>query len=1001
MKRIIKCVVAALLLLITVLLCVLPSGATWYYPDGKSVYDRIISDASKVNRNIYVYHKDRAGNLLKYCEYQTGTSEGYDSFIDSIYGYDLVGFSSSQDLGEECHLSYFSENQEYGASAQIGYEFYKMISSKSLTVNLTYELQDPVLFTTKHYLVAGDGTKSVYSTISAYYSYGNTLNIKKKTLAGYTLDPAYQDAVTGKFTYDILDTCENVWFLNYDYVHGSHQGEMYDRKSYSESSSDYIPYRTNREMDVRFYYNINSYTVNFNANGGSGAPGSISKYYGQTVKLPTKEPTRSGYVFKGWATTSTATAARYQAGGDYPDNVNRTLYAVWEKIAPTTYTVSYNANGGTGAPASQKKTKDVPLTLSSTRPTRSGYTFLGWSTTNGVVQAVSYNPGGTYVNNASVTLYAVWQEDPPIETYTVSYDANGGTGAPASQIKIQDVALTLSSVIPYRNGYTFLGWNTSSTATAPTYYPSGIYTANASAKLYAVWEKNAPEIYTVRYNGNGGTGAPMSQEKTEDIDLILSFDVPTRNGYDFLGWNTSSNATEAEYMPGDIYDDNASVTLYAVWKKSNYEFSISNLTFSEDEVFRNGQISINVRCDSWDQINAYSDIPVEPIYDGQLLSTQYIDFDIYGVSYVTFTLNVGDGKGNKPIEVWINRGDCMNETDSTNNSVSSTLLVKDYVHELSAEPIMPNSNYYEGTEVVSSFYIKNDSDLDVIPSDNNTVQFSAYYYNGTQKVILSIQEWNNAVVPSHGTNLVYFKWQVPEGIAGKTVYCECTVNANFTLDEQNNTNNTVSFSVDVATLLNSQTPDTRFESEAPSYYQNTTIPTENTDKATWTMWEYENGAFVLKYYGVYVSYESPEIAPSDDCLTAFYENGKWTIRSGYGITIEYDPSIVTVSDYLRPKDNAYTAIQYVLATFPEYRYYDTDENCRRLEYVNGSYQFVENTEADGSARVHFIPVFVEDGYYVVTVKTSQVWTPVGMITATRNANFIIIDGTIYDDWYQG
>ena len=858
-----------------------------------------------------------------------------------------------------------------------------------------------MLFTTKHYLVAGDGTKSVYSTISAYYSYGNSLNIKKKTLSGYTLDSAYQDAVTGTFTYDILDSYKNVWFLNYDYVHGSHQGEMYDRKSYSESSSDYIAYRTNREMDVRFYYNINSYTVNFNANGGSGAPSSVSKYYGETVKLPTKEPTRSGYIFKGWATSSTATTAKYQAGGDYPDNVNRTLYAVWEKIVPTTYTVSYNANGGIGAPASQKKTHDVALTLSSTKPTRSGYTFLGWSTTNGVIQAVSYKPGATYVSNASVTLYAVWQENPPVETYTVSYEANGGTGAPASQTKIKNVDLTLSSIVPYRSGYTFICWSVSNTEIILAYYPGEIFTANSSIRLYAIWEKNAPETYTVRYNGNGGTGAPLSQEKTEDIDLALSSEIPIREGYNFIGWNTSSNATEAEYMPGDIYKENASVTLYAVWEKSNYDFSVAFITLSETSVYRNGQITVTARCDSWDQVNAYSEIPVELIYDGEKLSTAYIDFSPYGVSYVSFTLNVGDEAGEKPVEVWINRDDYLNETKTTNNSASATLIVKDYVHELSTEPIEPNSNYYEGTEVVSSFYIKNDSDLDVIPRDNNTIQFSAYYYNGTQKVVLSIQEWNNAVVPHRGTNLVYFKWQVPEGIAGKTLYCECSVNSGFTLDEQNRTNNTASFSVDVESLHNSQTPDTRFESEAPSYYQNTTIPTENTDKATWTMWEYENGAFVLKYYGVYVSYESPEIAPSDDCLTAFYENGKWTIRSGYGITIEYDPSIVTVSDYLRPKDNAYTAIQYVLATFPEYRYYDTDGNCRRLEYVNGSYQFIENTEADGSARVHFIPVFVEDGYYVVTVKTSQVWTPVGMITATRNANFIIIDGTIYDDWYQG
>jgi hypothetical protein len=167
------------------------------------------------------------------------------------------------------------------------------------------------------------------------------------------------------------------------------------------------------------------------------------------------------------------------------------------------------------------------------------------------------------------------------------------------------------------------------------------------------------------------------------------------------------------------------------------------------------------------------------------------------------------------------------------------------------------------------------------------------------------------------------------------------------------------------------------------------------------MWEYENGNFVLKRYGIQISSVSPVVAPSSDCVTAVYENGKWTMRSGYGITMSYAPGISTVSGYERPDSNAYTSVQYVVATFPEFRYFDTNGNCRTLQYVNGSYQFVENTDADGNARVHFIPVYVSDGNYTVSVKATHVWTPAGMIEATRSANVIIIDGTIYDDWYQG
>ena len=72
-----------------------------------------------------------------------------------------------------------------------------------------------------------------------------------------------------------------------------------------------------------------------------------------------------------------------------------------------TFTVSYNANGGTGAPASQTKTYGVNLTLSSTIPTRAGYAFKGWATSS--TGAVAYPAGGTYSDNSAVTLYAVWE----------------------------------------------------------------------------------------------------------------------------------------------------------------------------------------------------------------------------------------------------------------------------------------------------------------------------------------------------------------------------------------------------------------------------------------------------------------------------------------------------------------------------------------------------------------------------------------------------------------
>ena len=76
--------------------------------------------------------------------------------------------------------------------------------------------------------------------------------------------------------------------------------------------------------------------------------------------------------------------------------------------APTTYTITYNANNGNGAPSSQTKTQGTALTLSSTIPTRTGYTFLGWATSNNAAVA-DYTAGGNFTTDANTTLYAVWK----------------------------------------------------------------------------------------------------------------------------------------------------------------------------------------------------------------------------------------------------------------------------------------------------------------------------------------------------------------------------------------------------------------------------------------------------------------------------------------------------------------------------------------------------------------------------------------------------------------
>ena len=136
--------------------------------------------------------------------------------------------------------------------------------------------------------------------------------------------------------------------------------------------------------------------------------------------------------------------------------------------------------------------------------------------------------------------------------------------APSSQTKVHGVTLALSSAVPYRNNYEFVGWSTSSPATVATYTAGASYTDNASVTLYAVW-RYKPATYTVTFDANGGTNAPLSQTKTYGVTLTLTTTIPTRANYRFVGWSKDRNATSASYTAGGSYTDNASVTLYAVW----------------------------------------------------------------------------------------------------------------------------------------------------------------------------------------------------------------------------------------------------------------------------------------------------------------------------------------------------------------------------------------------------------------------------------------------------
>ena len=590
------------------------------------------------------------------------------------------------------------------------------------------------------------------------------------------------------------------------------------------------------------------------------------------------------------------------------------------------------------------------------------YIYLGGGYTG-------YSAAGSYKNSISGSFSYTWTNN----MYENIDEANA------------DWDVILSADFDDRVDYTEFDENTDGRLT---------YVTNRKIDVYFYYKLNQ---YTVYFDANGGSGSvPSSQTQYYGFDIIVGNEIPSRPGYVFQGWGTYSSDTIPNYYPGSTYTMGLSTTLYAIW--NDYEFSISDLSVKQEKIFANSYITVQVRTDSWDQDQAYTDIAVQLYLDDMLMSTQYVDFEPYGIVYLTYEINVGAISDYHTLEARINWDDKKNEVDPTNNSITLEIYIRKDDYAFDIVVLTGNSQYTEGTEVMTSYLIYNDSERDVLPTTGADVWFRAYYYDGDEAVILSDQVWENYVIPEGSSNLVYFRWTVPDNMADVTVYCEGAINKDGALKEEVLDNNVATLTTVIAAKQSSQTVNPSYAASKPSDYVSVTEPNTFTGSASWNMWEYEDEKFVLKKYGIKVNLTDIYISPASTCDTAVYKNGKWQIKSGYGISIFCCPFFESLSGYEIPDDYCYTDIQTVYTMFPEYRYLSEDGKYRVLEYVNGAWCFVENEGADGNERLHYIPVWCEDGDYIISVTAMDIWTPAGMITARINEG-VVIDGCMYDDWY--
>lgn len=343
-----------------------------------------------------------------------------------------------------------------------------------------------------------------------------------------------------------------------------------------------------------------TYTLTLNKGTGISSVTGAGRYAsGTTVSAGATAST--GYDFTKWTTGSSASSTQASTANPYSFtlNSNVTLYA---QATIKTYAVTYNANGGSGAPSNQTKTYGTNLTLSSKTPTRTGYAFGGWNT-NASGTGTNYAAGATYKSNAALTLYAKWTP----YVLTVTYNANGGTQASGNSY-----TLPYSTTAKYGENYNGTNglwdistfgltksgssaslWNTAANGSGVDLDQTTAYTAvalatacgknlstgNVTINVYPKWSANS---YTVTYNANGGEGSMAASSVSYGASFKTRQNAFTKFGYTFNGWNEKADGTGTAWgitssHNGTYESGNAwtwtytkNITLYAQWKPWTY-----------------------------------------------------------------------------------------------------------------------------------------------------------------------------------------------------------------------------------------------------------------------------------------------------------------------------------------------------------------------------------------------------------------------------------------------
>jgi uncharacterized repeat protein (TIGR02543 family) len=304
----------------------------------------------------------------------------------------------------------------------------------------------------------------------------------------------------------------------------------------------------------------NAVTVSHDSEGGSACDAFAASFgapYG--ARGPLCVPVRAGYVFGGWWTQDGGTGSEVRAETLVATAGNHTLYARWTASA---YAVTYDSEGGT---ACAGFTVIFGATYGNfgalCAPTRTGHTFGGWWTGDGGTGA-SVTATTAVTATADHTLYARWT----VDSYTVSYDAAGGTSCGGKSVTFGAAYGALCATT--RTGFTFGGWWTGPGGAGAAVTADTIVGTAGNHTLYARWTANN---YTIGFDSEGGSACDavtVTFGQAYAPGGVLC--APTRTGHTFGGWFMGDNGTGSQVFASTVVATSSDHTLYARWTANVY-----------------------------------------------------------------------------------------------------------------------------------------------------------------------------------------------------------------------------------------------------------------------------------------------------------------------------------------------------------------------------------------------------------------------------------------------